>query len=463
MRKMILKTMPAMVTLACIKKLYKKTIRDKDIRIMIERYSRKEMSMIWDIKNKYDKWLQIEILVCEAQARLGNIPDNALGYIKKNARFDIGRIDELEKVVKHDVIAFLTNVSEYVGEYSRFIHLGLTSSDILDTGLAIQMREASDIILGDLKGLADVLKEKAHCYKDFLMIGRSHGIHAEPITFGLKLAMWYEETKRNIERMKRAKEVIRCGQISGPVGTFSNIDPYIEEYVCEKCGLIPARISSQIIQRDRHSEYLSMLAIIASSIDKITTEIRLLQHTEVLEAEENFSKGQKGSSAMPHKRNPIVSEQMSGLARILRSNSIAAMENIALWHERDISHSSVERIIIPDSAILIDYMLNKTIGLIKNLSVYPENMKKNLEKTNGLIFSQRILLELAKGGATREDAYSAVQKEAMKVWKDGGNFIDLILQNKYIMSHIKPDTVKESFDLKYYTRNVDTIFKRVFD
>ncbi|MBI5183717.1 MAG: adenylosuccinate lyase [Nitrospinae bacterium] len=429
---------------------------------MIDRYSRPVMTRIWDINNRFEKWLMVEILVCEALANNGNIPQEAVENIKKKARFDIGKIEEIEKRTRHDVVAFLTNVAEYVGEDSRYIHMGLTSSDILDTSLSIQMREASDIILKDLERLSETLKKRALKFKNTVMIGRSHGIHAEPITFGLKLALWYQEVERDIIRMERAKEIIGYGKISGAVGTFGNIDPFVEEYVCKNSGLKVEPISSQIIQRDRHAEFLCTLAIIGSSIDKFATEIRHLQRTEVMEVEEFFSEGQKGSSSMPHKRNPIASEQLSGLARILRANSIAGLEDIPLWHERDISHSSVERIIIPDSTILIDYMLNKMTWIIDTLIIYPENMRKNLEKTKGLIFSQRILIELVKGGLLREEAYLMVQRNATKVLNGEGDFKELILQDRDIMGYLTTQTVEESFDLNYHLKNVDTIFKRVF-
>lgn len=429
---------------------------------MIPRYSRPEMSRIWERKNKYEKWLLIEVLACEAMAKEGLLPKEALANIKKKARFDEDRVDEIEKTTKHDVIAFLTNVAEYVGEDSRYIHLGMTSSDILDTSLALLMKEASDIIIDDLKSLLSVLKKRAFEFKDTVVIGRSHGIHAEPTTFGLKLAMWYEEVKRGLIRMERAKETISYGKISGAVGTFAQVPPPVEEYVCKKCGLKPAPVSTQIIQRDRHAEYLSTLALIASSIDKFATEIRHIQRTEVREAEEFFSKGQKGSSAMPHKRNPITSEQLSGLARIIRGNALAAMENIPLWHERDISHSSVERVIIPDSTILLDYMLSKLTDLIDNLLVYPENMKKNLEKTHGLIYSQRVLLELAKKGITREKAYEVVQRNALKSWEEGKEFYRLISADKEVKKLLTKKELDTCFDLDYHLKHVDTIFDRVF-
>ncbi|MBI3813594.1 MAG: adenylosuccinate lyase [Nitrospinae bacterium] len=429
---------------------------------MIDRYSRPEMANIWTLRNKYEKWLQVEIAVCEALAERGDIPKIALENIKERGRFEPSRIDEIEKTVKHDVIAFLTNVAEYVGEDSRYIHLGMTSSDLLDTSLAIQMREASDIILKDLNALSDVLKRRAYEFKDTVMIGRSHGIHAEPITFGLKIALWYAETQRNIKRMESARETIGYGMVSGAVGTFANIDPSAEEYVCKKFGLKPAPVSSQIIQRDRHAEYMLTLSLIASSIDKIAVELRHLQRTEVLEAEEYFSSGQKGSSAMPHKRNPITAEQLSGLARVVRANAIAAMENVALWHERDISHSSVERVIIPDSTILIDYMLNKLTNLIDKLLVYPQNMKKNLDKMGGLVYSESILLELVKSGITREEAYKLVQRVSMKMWERGGDFKDLILSDREIMKHISSSSVERAFSISHHLKNVDFIFKRVF-
>ncbi len=430
---------------------------------MIERYSRPEMRKIWSEQNKFDKWLKIEILACEALAELGEIPKSSLQNIKKKARFNIKRINQIERETKHDVIAFLTNISENVGKDSRYIHLGLTSSDVLDTALAIQLKEASNILLIDLNRLAQALKEKAFQYKDTVMIGRSHGIHAEPITFGLKMALWHDEIKRNIVRMKRAKDIISYGKISGAMGTFANIDPAVEEYVCKKSGLTAAPLSSQIIQRDRHAEFMSTLAITASSLAKFAVEIRQLQRTEVLEAEEPFSKGQKGSSAMPHKRNPIISERISGLARIIQGNSLAAYENVVLWHERDISHSSVERVILPDSTILLSYMTNLMVNLIKNLVVYPENMKKNLLKTQGLIFSQRVLLELAKKGVSREDAYQRVQRNAMSARKNGKSFKNLLLADKEIRKSLSEKDIKRVFSVKYHLKNLDFIFDRVFD
>ncbi|MEW6616396.1 MAG: adenylosuccinate lyase [Thermodesulfobacteriota bacterium] len=429
---------------------------------MIPRYTREEMSIIWEAGNRFNKWLKIEMLVCEALAELGEVPQDALKNIKENARFDIKRIEEIEKVTKHDVIAFLTCVGEYVGDDSRYIHMGLTSSDILDTSMAILLREAADIIIADLERMLSVLKKKAYQHKDTVMVGRTHGIHAEPITFGMKMAVWYDETRRNLDRMKKAKDTISYGKISGAVGTFAFIPPFVEEYVCQRSELKPAPISTQIIQRDRYAEYLTTLAIIASSVDKFATEIRHLQRTEVLEAEEFFSGGQKGSSAMPHKRNPVLSENLSGLARVVRSNSLAALENIPLWHERDISHSSVERIILPDSTILVDFMLNRVTSIIGELQVYPENMLKNLHRTHGLIFSQGLLLALTGKGVNREDAYEMVQRNAMKVWKENADFRCLILQDEVIMEHLTESEVEKCFDVNWHLRHRDEIFKRVF-
>jgi len=429
---------------------------------MIPRYTRPEMGRIWEPRNRVKKWLEIELLVCEAMAELGEIPEDALKVIKKKAGFDIKRIDLIEKTVRHDLLAFLINLEERVGGLSRYIHRGLTSSDILDTSLALLMREAASIIIKDIIGLLEVLKRRAFEFKDTVMIGRSHGIHAEPITFGLKLALWYEEMKRNLERIERAREGIGYGKFSGAVGTYSNINPEVEVYVCSKLGLKPDPVSSQIIQRDRHAEYLMSLAIIAGSIERFATEIRHLQRTEVLELEEPFQKGQKGSSAMPHKRNPIGSENLCGLARIVRANAIASLENIPLWHERDISHSSVERVIIPDSTILIDFMLVRFTNIIKNLIVYPHRMKKNLKLTRGLFFSQRVLLELAEKGLSREDAYRLVQSKAMEAWEKGGDFKRLLQSDRDITRYLSKEDIERCFDLKYYLRNVDRIFERVF-
>ncbi|MFH1075723.1 MAG: adenylosuccinate lyase [Pseudomonadota bacterium] len=429
---------------------------------MIDRYSRKQMSDIWTEENKYRHWLKVEILVCEALAKLGEIPGEAIENICKKADFSVDRVHEIEAITRHDVIAFLTNVSECVGPDARYLHLGMTSSDVLDTAVAVLLREAADILLSGIDSLLNALKERAFEHKHTVMIGRSHGIHAEPITFGLKLAVWYDEMQRNRRRMEQAKEIISVGMISGAVGTFANISPEVEEYVCERLGLRPEPASTQVIQRDRHAEYLNVLAITASSIEKMAVEIRHLQRTEVLEAEEYFAKGQKGSSAMPHKRNPIASENLSGLARVIRANAQAAMGNIALWHERDISHSSVERIILPDSTILLDYMLHRFTGVIKNLIVYPERMRRNLGLTNGLIFSQQILLALAIAGISRESAYALVQKEAMKVWEEGADFKTLLMNNDEIQNLLGREKIEQTFDVEYHLRYIDTIFKRVF-
>ena len=420
------------------------------------------MTAIWSPENRYQKWLDIEILACEAMAERGEIPESALKNIKERAGFDVERIDEIEKTTKHDVIAFLTSVTEKVGEDGRFIHRGLTSSDILDTSLAVLLREAADLLIKDLDELLAVLKKKAFAHKNTPMIGRSHGIHAEPITFGLKMALWYAEMERNRERMVRAKETISTGKLAGAVGTFSFVDPAIEIYVCQKLGLQPAPVSSQIVQRDRHAEYFSTLAIIASSLDKFAQEIRLLQRTEVREAEEYFSPGQKGSSAMPHKRNPVLSENLSGLSRLMRSYAVSALEDVALWHERDISHSSVERVIGPDATILLDFMLGRFTGLVDRLIVYPERMLANLQMTQGVIFSQMVLLKLIEKGITREGAYAIVQRNAMKSWEEGAEFMDLLLQDDEVMSRLKPEDLKASFRLENFLGHVDFIFERVF-
>jgi adenylosuccinate lyase len=427
---------------------------------MIDRYTRPRIGAIWQDENKYRIWLEIETLAVEAQAELGDVPVEAARAVRERGNFDVQRVLEIEETTKHDVIAFLTNVAEYVGEPSRYVHLGMTSSDVLDTCLAVQLKQAGEILLEDLVRLRDVLAKRAVEFKYTIMIGRSHGIHAEPITFGLKLALWYEETKRNIARMERAIEVISYGQISGAVGTFEHLSPKVEEYVCEHLGLKPDPITTQVIQRDRHAEFMASLGVIASTLEQFATEIRHLQRTEVLEAEEYFSAGQKGSSAMPHKRNPIISERICGLARLIRSNAVAAMENVALWHERDISHSSVERVICPDSTIALDYILDKMTGLVENLLVYPENMMKNLAITSGLHFSQTILLELAKRGVSREDAYRMVQRNAMEVWKSRENFADVLKRDAELTAVISPERIDELCDLGKSIRHVDYIFER---
>lgn len=428
---------------------------------MIERYTLPEMGSIWEDQFKYSTWLKIEILACEARAKMGEIPEDDLKEIKSKADFEVKRILEIEETTKHDVIAFLTNVAEYVGPASRHIHYGMTSSDILDTTLSYQMKTAGELIKKRLQELKENLKARAIEHKNTICIGRSHGIHAEAITMGLKFVLWYEETKRNLTRLYEAINVISVGQISGAVGTFEHLSPEVEEYVCKNLGLKPASISTQVIQRDRHAQFLTTLAIIAATLEKIAIEIRHLQRTEVLEAEEFFSKGQKGSSAMPHKRNPIVSERLTGLARLIRSNSMAALENVALWHERDISHSSVERVIIPDSFITIDYMLDLSNKLIKNLIVYPDNMMKNFNLTRGLVYSQTVLLKLVEKGLTRENAYKLVQTAAMNVWEDKDkNLKDELLSSDEVKNYFSADELNDLFDAKKMLKNVDVIFKR---
>ncbi len=428
---------------------------------MISRYTRKEMGKIWSEENKFRLWLEIELLACEARAELGEIPREAVKSIRQRAKFDVQHIEEIEKETKHDVVAFLTSVAEIVGAESRYIHLGMTSSDILDTALAVQMKQAGELLLQDLRQLASILARRAKEFKHTVMIGRTHGIHAEPTTFGLKLALWYDETNRNIARMQRPVETISVGQISGAVGTYGHLDPFVETYVCKRLGLRPAPISSQILQRDLHAEFLTTLALIGGSLEKFATEIRHLQKTELLEAEEYFSSGQKGSSAMPHKRNPITCERVAGLSRLLRGNALAAMENITLWHERDITHSSVERVIIPDSCIVADYMISTLSEIIDRLLVYPENMKKNLELTNGLIFSESVLLALTKKGWKREDAYRVVQSVAMKVWETKRNFKDLLKESNEIRTAFMNGEIDELFDLRKSLKQVDYIFERV--
>jgi len=429
---------------------------------VIPRYSREILSAIWSPENKYRTWLDIELYVCEAQTKRREIPEESLKNIKLKAGYDVARIEEIEKKTKHDVIAFLTSVTERVGEDGRFIHMGLTSSDVLDTSLAVLLKEATDILIEDIDELLVVLKEKAWAYKDVLMIGRSHGIHAEPITFGLKMALWYQEMERNRSRLICAKESISYGKVSGAVGTFSFIDPSVETYVCEKLGLKPAPVSSQIVQRDRHAEYFCTLAIIASSIDKFAQEIRLLQRTEVREVEEYFSPGQKGSSAMPHKRNPVLSENLSGLARLMRSYAQAALEDVALWHERDISHSSVERVIAPDATILLDFMLHRFTGMVDSLVVDSDRMFLNLNMTKGIIFSQKVLLTLIDRGMSREDAYAVVQRNAMESWQRGVEFKSLLLDDAELKRYLTSEDIENVFKFENFLQHVDFIFGRVF-
>jgi adenylosuccinate lyase len=428
---------------------------------MISRYTLPEMGKIWEDEFKFSTWLKIEILACEARKEMGEIPEEDLKTIKEKAAFDVKKILEIEETTKHDVIAFLTNVAEFVGPASRHIHYGMTSSDILDTTLSFQMKSAGEILMKQMLELKEALKVRAIEHKNTVCIGRSHGIHAEPTTMGLKFALWYEETKRNIKRLQNAIDTISVGQISGAVGTFEHLSPKVEEFVCKKMGLMPASVSTQVIQRDRHAEFMNTLAVIGATLEKISIEIRHLQRTEVLEAEEYFSKGQKGSSAMPHKRNPVISERITGLARVLRANAVAALENVALWHERDISHSSVERIIIPDSCIASNYILDLMIKLIRNLLIYPENMIKNLNLTRGLIFSQTVLLKLVDKGISREDAYRIVQTSAMDVWANKDkNLKDELLKSEEVMKYISQKELEEIFNSEKILKNVDYIFQR---
>lgn len=428
---------------------------------MIARYSKKEMESIWTSQNRYQCWLDVELAACKAMNKYNIIPEDDLKNILGKADFNADKIDEIELVTKHDVIAFLTNVAEYVGESARWIHYGMTSSDVLDTATALQCKQAGELLLESMNKFCEALKTRALEYKDTLCIGRSHGIHAEPTSFGLKFALWYDEMQRNLSRMKSAIERISVGQISGAVGNYAHLSPLIEEETCRHLKIKPVNIATQVIQRDRHAEFLNVIAIIGSTIEKIAIEIRHLQRTEVLEAEENFSKGQKGSSAMPHKKNPITSEQMSGLARLLRTNALASIENNALWHERDISHSSVERIILPDSTILLHYMLDKMTALIANLTVYPENIKRNLELTKGLVFSQVLLLKLAEKGSSRENAYAQVQKHALVCWQEKISFRKLIEGDSNLMEYLSNNDLDEVFSYHRYLKNVDYIYKRI--
>ena len=427
---------------------------------MIDRYTRPEMAAIWSQENKLKVMMEVEILACEGMAAIGQIPQEAAKNIREKASFTVERVNEIEKTTRHDVIAFVSCLAENIGEDGKYVHAGMTSSDILDTGLAVQMKQAGEANLKLLKEFAEVIKEKAIQYKDTLCIGRTHGVHAEPITFGLKLAVWYEETLRNIERLEHAIENISAGQISGAVGTFANIAPRIEEYVCEHLGLKPEPVSTQVIARDRHTEYMMTLAIIATSLDKFMTEIRNLQRTEIFEVMEEFKKGQKGSSAMPHKRNPMTCERICGLARVIRGNVIPTLENSVLWHERDLAHSSVERVIIPDSTTLLYYILSLAINVVKNLEVHEEQMMANVEKTLGLVFSQRLMLTIVGKGHQRDDVYPLVQAHALNAWDTKTSFKELVRQDENIMQYITEEELDNIFDYGYHTKNVDYIFKR---
>lgn len=427
---------------------------------MIERYSLPAMRRIWSEDHKFQTWLDVEIAVCEAQAKLGVIPMEAVDEIIKKAAFDTARISEIEAEVQHDVIAFLTNLAESIGPAAKYVHYGLTSYDVLDTALSLRLRDAADILIAGAERLSGALKKRAKEFKKTVMVGRTHGVHAEPTTFGLKLLIWHLEMERNVERLKRAREVISYGKISGAVGTYANIDPTVESQVCVKLGLKPAPASDQVLQRDRHAEYVGQLAVTAASLEKFATDLRNLQRTEIREVEEPFGKGQKGSSAMPHKKNPVICERICGLARIVRANASAALENVALWDERDISHSSVERIILPDSTGLLDYMLDRATYVIEGLTVYPDNMKRNLEKTNGLIYSQRVLLALVEKGLSREDTYRIVQRNAMKVWAGAGTLADELKADPDVTKHLSAEEIDCLFEADYYLRHIDQIFSR---
>ncbi len=427
---------------------------------MISRYTHPEMGRIWEEQNEFQKLLDVEIYACEAMAEIGQIPKEAVEVIKAKAAFTVERIREIERETNHDIIAFVSAVAENVGEEAKYIHMGLTSSDVKDTALAIMMKEAADILLADLHKLKEAIFKRAAEHKYTPMIGRTHGIHAEPLTFGLKLALWLGEVDRNIARLERVKETISVGKLSGAVGTYANIDPRIEEYVCRRAGLKRADLATQVIQRDRHAEYLTTMAIIASSLDKFATELRNLQRTDIREVEEYFAKGQKGSSAMPHKRNPITNERIAGLARVVRGNALAALENVALWHERDITHSSVERVILPDSTILLDYMLRKLTNIVEKLLVYPEAMLANLNKTDGLIYSQRILLAIVDKGVARDTAYRWVQRNAMAKWEQGKSFKEGILNDPDIRQYLSAEEITGLFDYQYFLRHVDMIMAR---
>ena len=429
---------------------------------MIPRYSRSRMANIWSDENKFRKWLEVEIRAAEAEAEAGLIPKRAARAIRRKARFEIDTIREIERKVQHDVIAFTTNVAGHVGREGRYLHFGLTSNDVVDTAQALVVREASELLKTGLARLGETLKKRAFEFKHTVMVGRTHGVHAEPITFGLKIANWYSENQRNRVRLAAAAREMLVGKISGAVGTYARLAPSIERRICFRLGLRPAPIASQVIQRDRHASYLSILAVIASSLERIALEVRHLQRTEVREVEERFSPGQKGSSAMPHKRNPVTAEQISGLARVVRSNAQASLENVALWHERDISHSSVERIILPDSSILLDYMIDKTTNLVRDLLVYPERMRENLSLLKGLIFSGQLLLDLAEKGAVREEAYGWVQRDAMQVWRTGEDFQDLVSRDPNIQRYLSRAEIARAFSLQRQLRYVDRIFRRVF-
>jgi adenylosuccinate lyase len=429
---------------------------------MIERYTLPEMGSVWSLHNKFQKWLDVEIAVCEVHAEDGTIPAEAVDEIKSKAAFTVDRINEIEKTTDHDVIAFTTNLAENIGQASRFVHYGLTSSDVVDTANGLLLKEACEILLSRVDEMLPVLKRRAYEFKDTPQIGRTHGIHAEPTSFGLVWALWYSEMQRNRERLEKAKEIISVGKISGPVGAFAHLGPDVEERVCERLGLKAADVSTQVIQRDRYAEYLCTLGIVASTLEKIALQVRHWQRTEVREAQEKFKTGQKGSSSMPHKRNPILSERICGMARTVRANAIVGLENVALWHERDISHSSAERIVLPDSSAALDYILAKATSLLDTLVIYPDNMLKNLGITRGLVFSGQLMLALTQKGISREEAYAWTQRNAMKVWDEGGEYIDLVQKDADISSYLSAEEIARVFDVKHYLRNVDKVFARVF-
>jgi adenylosuccinate lyase len=428
---------------------------------VIERYTRPALARLWSEEEKYRAWLRVELAVCEAYARRGRIPAEALARIRARARVDVARIREIEQRVKHELIAFLTNLEEHLGEDSRFVHMGLTSMDVWDTALALQLRDAADLLIVGQEGLRGALGDLARRHKDTLVVGRTHGVHAEPTSFGLKAAVWYAEAGRNIERLRRARAAIAVGRLSGAVGNFAHVDPDLEEEVCRELGLEPAPVSTQVIQRDRHAEFCTAVAIAGASLEKIALEIRGLQRTEILEVQEPFGEGQKGSSAMPHKRNPELSERICGLARLLRSNALAALENVALWHERDISHSSVERVILPDSTTLLDYLLDLTTIVLRGLEVDPGRMAENLDRSYGLVYSQRVLLKLTEAGLARQAAYEIVQRHAMRAWRERRPFLELLQADPAVTERVGPDELKGCFDPSWYLRNVDRVFKRV--
>ncbi|EHP2907966.1 TPA: adenylosuccinate lyase [Listeria monocytogenes] len=428
---------------------------------MLERYTRKEMGNIWTEQNRYQAWLEVEILACEAWAELGDIPKEDVAKIRANAKFDVDRIHEIELETRHDVVAFTRSVSESLGAERKWVHYGLTSTDVVDTANSYLLKQANEILRKDLENFIAIIGKKAKEHKYTVTMGRTHGVHAEPTTFGLKLALWYEEMKRNLERFNFAADGVEFGKISGAVGTYANINPFVEAYVCEKLGTTPAPISTQTLQRDRHAEYLATLALIATSVEKFAVEVRSLQKSEVREVEEFFAKGQKGSSAMPHKRNPIGSENVTGLARVIRGHMVTAYENVPLWHERDISHSSAERIILPDSTILLDYILNRFGNIVKNLTVFPENMKRNMDRTLGLIYSQRVLLALIDKGLAREAAYDVVQPRAMEAWEKQVPFRELVEQDATITENLSAEEIADCFDYNYHLKNVDLIFDRL--